>query len=95
MDQRIARVLGKRTADRLVEAAKVPTTMKHDGVAEWTLVYDGALYIVITEVEGRLPVRLVRIPKKCSPSHPLAATQDVNAALLWATKRLFGITITQ
>lgn len=69
--------------------------MQQNGAAEWTLVYDGALYIVITEVDGRLPVRLVRIPGKCSPNHILAATQDVNAALLWAAKHLFGISITQ
>jgi hypothetical protein len=93
MNPHVARALGKRTADRLVEAAKIPTTMQHDGAAEWTLAYDGALYIVITEVDGRLPVRLVRIPKKCSPNHILAAKQDVNAALLWATRQIFGITI--
>jgi hypothetical protein len=95
MSHQTARNLAKQTADRLIQASRVPTTTKYYGTSEWTLVYDGALHIVITHVGEGVVVRLSRIPRKCSPNHILAATQDVDAALLWATKKVFGITITQ
>lgn len=65
--------------------------MHFNGTSEWTLNYGGALYISIAQIGERIAVRYTAIPKKCNPNFRLAASQDVDAALLWATKQIFGI----
>ncbi len=91
----IARDLAKQAVDRLIAAARRPIKTIYYGTSEWTLGYDGALHINISvRVAGdKIAVDLTQVPGKCTPNHVLAATQDVNAALLWATKRVFGITL--
>lgn len=73
-----------------------PTTLKVtemvSSAAGWILDYGGALQITVAQRHARVAITLTPIPHKCNPNIKEAARRDLNAALLEATKQVFGIT---
>jgi hypothetical protein len=77
----------------LLDQRKNPSVTKvHGGPNGWLLDYGNALRITIAHDGVNISVRLVPIPHKCNSNFIEAARQDLNAALLKATKQVFGIT---